>query len=1134
METLVTPEVIRVITEYIDIGKKDPKAEVECKLLSGLIQTKDVADRILKAVQSLAIGASVDENRMSLSYPDKTRVNVLTPQLIHKVCVQGSFKDIPVLVEKKESYFDRATGKKDTIDASEANARFSLRSERTLRKDWDGSPNDPKAHLRIMNRKSFKTGNELFRIDFSRVKTREMNSKKTMSAVLADEPTYELEIEFINKKTSVSNEVIVKELFKICTTVLQSYNESQFLLSNSDIQRYQQEFKMTSNIFFNPVTLKRRHLNPQNPHNIAQDYTVTVKADGERYGLYVARDKKVLLVNKNLKIKWTGITARNDSHVGDFLDGEYIPKNNIYSIFDMYRYKSRDLKALPLMTTDEQILKNPTKSRLGNARLFVEDLKTDFLTSPSAVPLRIETKMFLAGDGPAMEEAIKTILSTDFEYETDGLIFTPRSSGVAPLEDRVGKSWTKVYKWKPPHQNSIDFLLSLGDQETFDPVTGEKAKQGTLYIGQPAGDYIVYPRETLNGEYIPKKVPEELMSVSDANVYFPGIFQPAMPRDPEAYKIYVPIDTRGMAKDREGIMVEDKTIVECAFDTEKHRWEIMRTRYDKTYQYKVMRKAEYGNRVDVANDIWNSIHVPVSRTMIESFISNPIEVTDEDDSYYNDDVRRPSREFEDIRKFHNKIKHDLYRTNVTKGDTLLELASGRDIMKWKKVQPSKVVALDISLANIEAPNGGAAVRYIQDKRKNPQDYLPPVLFLQGDMTEYPLFEQEDKYMKILNGEQTAPTEYLSQFEGLVKFNVISCQFAMHYACQSEEIFRAYAKNIDKYGKDIFFGTCSDGPSIYSLLLGKKSHMFMANKHIIGEYTKEYIDKETWTEEFGMPVKVMLETFDKPITEWLVPFKKVTEIFQELGWDLVESKLFNDLYSQQTGSILTQEQQVFSFLNRAFIFKRGKKPKPAPEPVVEPVVEPVAEAVAEADVKEIVVAEKPKKRKLRIVEDEEEPVLFFGSDESKGEFRTFSNMSNHPIDIEGVKYPTVEHYFQAMKAKEFNDEEMYNKIVKTKTAKAVKAVGKKVKNFVQEVWDSKREAVMEKAIRAKFVQHPELRKQLLETGDKIIGFADPRNTFWGIGTGMESEKSKKPSKWRGQNKIGKILMALRTTLKDESI
>jgi ribA/ribD-fused uncharacterized protein len=144
------------------------------------------------------------------------------------------------------------------------------------------------------------------------------------------------------------------------------------------------------------------------------------------------------------------------------------------------------------------------------------------------------------------------------------------------------------------------------------------------------------------------------------------------------------------------------------------------------------------------------------------------------------------------------------------------------------------------------------------------------------------------------------------------------------------------------------------------------------------------------------------------------------------------------------------------------------------------------------------------------------------------------MSNHPIDIEGVKYPTVEHYFQAMKAKEFNDEEMYNKIVKTKTAKAVKAVGKKVKNFVQEVWDSKREAVMEKAIRAKFVQHPELRKQLLETGDKIIGFADPRNTFWGIGTGMESEKSKKPSKWRGQNKIGKILMALRTTLKDESI
>ena len=75
--------------------------------------------------------------------------------------------------------------------------------------------------------------------------------------------------------------------------------------------------------------------------------------------------------------------------------------------------------------------------------------------------------------------------------------------------------------------------------------------------------------------------------------------------------------------------------------------------------------------------------------------------------------------------------------------------------------------------------------------------------------------------------------------------------------------------------------------------------------------------------------------------------------------------------------------------------------------------------------------------------------------------------------------------------------------------------------------------MEKAIRAKFVQHPELRKELQATGDKLIGEADPRDTYWGIGTSMDLEKAKFPSKWRGQNKLGKILMALRNTFNSEA-
>lgn len=1132
MEAFVTPQVIQQITEFIEISKKDPKAEVECKLLPNKIQTKDIADRILKAVQSVSIGGVVEETRLTLSYLDNVRVNVLTPPLVHKVCVQNSFKDVPLMVEMKKPYYEKGLGKKDIIDIPEANVRFSLRSEKEIRRDWDGSPSDPKAHLRILNRKTFKTPNDLFRIDFSMVKTRNLNSKQSIKDALKQQPSYELEIEFIHKKTQLENEVIVKEYFKVITPILQAYYQSPFLLSNSDIQRYVEEFKMSSNIFYDLVTLERRHLNPENPHNILSGYTVTIKADGDRCGLYVARDRKVLRIPKNPEqLVWTGITARDASHVGDFIDGEYIAEKNLFCVFDIFRFRNRDTKNLPLLTNDEDLVKNPLKSRLGCAKLFVDDLKTDFIMNASATPLRVETKLFLAGDGPAMEEAINTLLTTQVEYERDGLIFTPRSTGVAPPADRHGKKWLRVYKWKPPHQNSIDFLVKIYPEDTIDPATGEKAKQGELYVSRTPDSDFIYPRETMNGEYVPKKLPEELQKVADMNTRIPSIFQPSVPRDPDAYKIFIPVDSRGNPVDENKNKVEDNTIVECYFDIEKHRWGVMRTRYDKTYKYRVLKQPEYGNDITTADNVWTSIHVPITEEMLSKFVTNPPDTTYEDDMYYRDDLNRSSREFADVYGFHNTVKEELYKSNLKAEDTLLELAAGRggDFHKWKRAHVSKVVAVDYSLANIISPKQGAATRYLLDKEKHPHDYIPAILFLQGDMTYYPLFEQEDKYMSILTGKEAATTEYLSQFEGLSKFDAISCQFALHYACQSEEIFRQFAKNIEKYGKGLFFGTCSDGQSIYSLLLGKKTHLFNNNKQLVGEYTKQYMDKDTWAEEFGLPVKVMLESFEKPAVEYLVPFGKVTDIMKEHGYELVDTKLFSELYSQQTSRTLTPEQQTFSFLNRTFVFRRMTRSEKKEEAEKK---EEESEKKEEEPEKKEEEPEKPKRRKLR-KEPEPEPVLFHGADESKGEYRNFSNGSQHPIDMDGEKFPTVEHYFQAMKAKEFNDDEIYNKIIKAKTPKAAKALGKKVKNFVTEVWDAKRDEVMEKAMRAKFVQHPELRKELQATGDKLIGAADPRDTYWGIGTSMDLEKAKSPSKWRGQNKLGKILMALRNTFNSET-
>ena len=1139
MESIITKPVIVGLTQFIDTAKKDPKAEFECKLLCGKIQTKDIADRLLQTIQTLSIGSMTEEHRLTFSYPDSTRVHVYGPQNIFKLVSSNSFRGMPVDVERKQRYYEGSVGKTDMYDVPEASSRFTLRSETKIRKDWEGNPNDPKSHVRMIHRKSYKTASELFRLDFSVIKSRGVNVKYNMKTLLKQPVSYELEIEFVGKDSKIDSALIVDDLLKIMTSISQSFYQTPFLLTVSDMQRYVQEFRMAGVTFYNPVTMLRRHLSHSSPHNISKGYTVTNKADGERAGLYVARDRKLVKITPTGLVTWTGITANDDSHIGDFVDGEYIVSKQLFCIFDIYRFRNRDTKSLPLMKTDEDILKNPQSSRLGMAKLFVEDLKTQFTILPSMTPIRVETKLFLAGDGSSMEEAIQTILNTQFEYETDGLVFTPRSSGVAPSEDRKGKTWSRVYKWKPAHMNTIDFLITIDDAESFDTLTKSPAKKGTLYVSRTPGDDIIYPRETMTGEYVERELPESLKKVAAMNIRIPSIFQPAVPRDPDAYQIMVQLNNKNLPVDISGNRVETNTIVECAYDTDTRHWSVLRTRYDKTYQYHVLKEPQYGNDIFVANSIWTSMHVSISEEMLKNFVTTPPDDTFEDDMYYRDDLKRGCRVFNDVYNFHNRIKDELYRSNIHKGDTLLELAVGRggDLYKWKKTEPSKVVGVDISLANITSPTQGSAVRYLNDKRRNPYDYIPPVLFLQGDMTLYPLFDQEDKYMPILKGTEEPSTEYLQQFKDLTKFDDISCQFAMHYACETEETFRNFAKNIQKYGKKMFFGTCLDGQAVYSLLLGKKTHLFGDDKQVCGEITKQYEDKESWVEEFGMPVRVFLESFDKPEVEYLVPFERVKEIMREVGYQLEESRMFSELYQRQNGITLTQEQQVFSFLNRTFVFKRTSVPEPEPkqEPEPEPNAEPEKQPEVTAEVQgetEQPFTEVKTKKKLKKKEVEPEPVLFSTGDETGGQYSSFSNSSNHAVDIDGVRYPTLTHYLVAMKAREIKNDDMYNKIMETATPKAVKALEKKIA-ITDEVWDKKKDEVMARAVRAKFTQYPELRSKLLETGDKPIGNADARETYWGIGTSMDTDKARIPSKWRGQNKLGHILMELRKSLICES-
>jgi ribA/ribD-fused uncharacterized protein len=578
--------------------------------------------------------------------------------------------------------------------------------------------------------------------------------------------------------------------------------------------------------------------------------------------------------------------------------------------------------------------------------------------------------------------------------------------------------------------------------------------------------------------------------------------------------------------------VEDTTVIECSRDTITGRWTLLRTRYDKTYQLRVKGEPQFGNDIWTAEDIWTNLHTPITEEMLRKVATAPVDDLAEDTLYYKDTLESRDRAMKDVQEFHNTLKKDLYKRFVKKGTTLLELAVGRggDLHKWRLVSPSKVVGIDLHESNLNAPRQGACVRYLQTQRESPKEKLPPVLFIPADMTQ-PLATQDHRYLRLLMGKESPSTPYLENFAGLQTFDVISCQFAIHYACASEETFRTFVGNLTAHGKGLFIGTCMDGQEVYKLLLGTTGHLFRSPKSVWGEFRKDYADGEGWTEEFGKQITVKLESFERPVQEYLVPWGKVVDILKENGYELLQTTLFSEAYANQTRFTFEAEHQAFSFLHRSFAFKRVVRE--TKEEVTVPVVSEAKEEPKEESKEEP--KEEPAKPKTvvkgkKLVKVEEagpEPVLF---STELAEFKEFSMDTEAPMQIDGMTFPTVQHYLQWSKAKQFGDAEAQSKILKTKSPKSVKTYGDKVVGFKEDEWAEKQDQIMRIALKAKFMQHPELKTKLLSTGDKPIGEANARDKYWSIGTGADTSKAKVPSKWPGKNRLGALLMELRTELK----
>ena len=134
------------------------------------------------------------------------------------------------------------------------------------------------------------------------------------------------------------------------------------------------------------------------------------------------------------------------------------------------------------------------------------------------------------------------------------------------------------------------------------------------------------------------------------------------------------------------------------------------------------------------------------------------------------------------------------------------------------------------------------------------------------------------------------------------------------------------------------------------------------------------------------------------------------------------------------------------------------------------------------------------------------------------------MSNFTIDK--VNYICMEQYMMAEKARLFKDEAILGEILKSHDPKTMKALGRKVKSFDQEIWKENRFDIVKRGNLAKFSQDERLKSFLISTGDKILVEASPFDRIWGIGMGKSNENVENPMMWRGQNLLGFALVSVR--------
>lgn len=214
-----------------------------------------------------------------------------------------------------------------------------------------------------------------------------------------------------------------------------------------------------------------------------------------------------------------------------------------------------------------------------------------------------------------------------------------------------------------------------------------------------------------------------------------------------------------------------------------------------------------------------------------------------------------------LRCLNNFVKSTLIQTVTKKKDRVMDLACGKggDLGKFKKAEIGYYCGIDIALES---------VRRDAIQRYNKGDYTFPATFIAGDAFVHDLEDVLGENVKCL-------------------FDVVSCQFAIHYSFSTEKRARKAFENISKALRPggHFVGTTVDS-NVLVRNLRQTDGLLFGNDVIEVNFDEKHSKKEFLPPGFGIEYSFTLEDAVTDCKESLVPLITFAELAKEYDLEIM--------------------------------------------------------------------------------------------------------------------------------------------------------------------------------------------------------------------------------------------------------